>query len=249
MRGCLQLSLLAKLLCGAVPVLAVMVGADFLWPPEVALIWRQVMLFAVGVGGILVAERFVFGPGWLRVFSTLGFVRPHVRAIVVALAVSIPIWLFLPLFGLFSGAPVGLRTGWLMILIGIVLVNGIAEEIIHRAFIFGHLQREMRFAPAATVSAVIFAAQHLYLPFTVGLVPGAASIVLAALLAFPLAFLFAHGGRSIAAPAILHTSANAPMMLLVAPETAQAVILPYMGVVLLSVYSSFAFTKLLKKSR
>jgi membrane protease YdiL (CAAX protease family) len=244
-----QFSLLAKLLAGVVPIVAVMVAADFLWPPGSALIWRQLLLFSVGVGGTLVAEWFVFGPGWPRVFSTLVFVRPRARGIVVALAASVPMWLFLPLFGLLSGVPIALRTGWYMILIGVVLVNGIAEEIIHRAFIFGHLQREIAFAPAATRSAMIFAAQHLYLPFTIGLVPGAASVVLAALLAFPLAFLFARGGCSIAAPAVLHTSANAPIMLLVTPETAQAVILPHMAVVLLSVYSSFAFTKFLRESR
>ena len=60
-------------------------------------------------------------------------------------------------------------------------------------------------------------------------------------LAFPFAFLYERGGNSLGAPAILHTSSNAPMMLFVVPDAAGDVLLPHMAVVLASMYLSFAF--------
>ena len=127
------------------------------------------------------------------------------------------------------------------ILLGVVLVNGLAEEFIHRAFVFGNLRRERSFVAAAWISAAIFAAQHLYLMISLGAVAGGASVLLALLLAFPLAFIYERGGNSLAGPAILHTSSNAPMMLFVTPAVAAQVILPHMAVVLASIYLTFLF--------
>ena len=64
---------------------------------------------------------------------------------------------------------------------------------------------------------------------------GIAAIVLAALLAYPLAFAFERGGHSIAAPAVLHTSSNAPAIVLSLAGTFMAgALLPHMVVVLAS---------------
>ena len=121
------------------------------------------------------------------------------------------------------------------------MVNGIAEEIIHRAFIFGHLRRVSSFVRATAISALIFGLQHAYLIFTIGPLPGSVSVLLALGLAFPLALLYESGGNSIAGPAILHTSSNAPMMLFVQGDTVAEVILLHMAVVFVSMYASFAF--------
>src|SRR5262245_11230477 len=129
---------LLKLLIGAVPVIAVLVAAAFLTPPELPLLQRQILLFLWGVGGMPVAERVLFGADWRRAYMTLGFVSPRRRAVVVALLASVPMWLFLPLYGSVSGIAIVLNPDWLPILLGVILVNGLAEEVIHRAFIFGH---------------------------------------------------------------------------------------------------------------
>jgi membrane protease YdiL (CAAX protease family) len=233
--------MLSKLLIGSVPVIVILVAAAFVVPPGFPLLLRQVLLFVVGVGGTMVAERLLFGPGWTRIVTALGFVAPGARAATVAIVVSVPMWSFLPLYGRFTATPVALARDWLPILLGVILVNGLAEEAIHRAFIFGHLRETRSFRTSAAISAVIFAAQHVYLLFTIGAVAGLASVGLALALAFPLAFLYERGGNSLGAPAILHTSSNAPMMLLVTAEGATAAILPHMGVVLVSMYLSFAF--------
>jgi membrane protease YdiL (CAAX protease family) len=236
--------MLLKALAGAVPVIALLIAAAFVVPADFPLLPRQIILCAIGVGGIAIAEWLLFGPGWGRVVAAIGFVRPNARAIAVALLVSLPMWLFLPVYAALSGTPAGVRVEWLAILIGVILVNGIAEEVIHRAFVFGHLRRALAFVAAATISAAVFGAQHLYLLATMGVVPGIASVALAVLLAYPLALMFERGGNSIGAPAILHTSSNAPIMLFaLPPEMLTQVLLPHMAVVLVSIYLSFAFTR------
>ncbi len=239
--------MLGKVLAGSVPVIAILVAAAFLTPPDFPLLARQVLLCAVGVGGTMVAERILFGPGFGRVVRALGFVMPAGRAVAVALIVSLPMWLFLPAYGWATGTTIGLARDGLPILLGVVLVNGIAEEVIHRAFVFGHLRHEQAFARAALTSALLFAAQHVYLVFTIGALAGSASVVLALLLAFPFALLYERGGNSIAAPAILHTSSNAPVMLFMVDETGTSVLLPHMAVVLASMYLSFAFLPWLRR--
>jgi membrane protease YdiL (CAAX protease family) len=155
-------------------------------------------------------------------------------------------WAFLPSFAWTRVVTITLRPEWLYLLAGVVLVNGITEEVIHRGFVFGRLRRGRSFAAAATLSAMVFAAQHLYIMVTTGWTVGLASVMLAALLAYPLAFVFERGGNSIIAPAILHTSSNAPVVVLAMPEDIAAVALvPHMGVVLLSLYLVFAFHKVL----
>ena len=170
----------------------------------------------------------------------MGFVPARMPTLVVALLVSLPMWLFLPLFAWTKGIAVALRPDWLLLLVGVVLVNGITEEVIHRGFVFGHLRRERAFATAATLAAMLFAAQHLYLVVTMGWTVGLASVLLAALLAFPLAFVFERGGNSIGGPAILHTSSNAPVIILALPEDFIATALvPHMGVILVSLYMMY----------
>jgi len=233
--------MLLQLLIGSVPVIAILVSAAFVLPAGVPVLLRQVLLCVIGIGGIMVAERHLFGRGWRQIVAALGFVAPRLRAVCAALIVSLPMWLFLPMYVRLIDAPSSLNPGWLPILLGVILVNGMAEEVIHRAFIFGHLRETRPFRASATISAVIFGGQHLYLLLTIGTLAGMASVVLAVALAFPLAFLYERGGNSLCPPAILHTSSNAPMMLFVTPEAASDVLLPHMAVVLASMYLSFAF--------
>ena len=174
----------------------------------------------------------------------LGFV-PARRAIVIAvLLVSIPMWIFLPCFAWINGTGVIVRPDWLVLLIGVVLVNGITEEVIHRAFVFGHLRESRSFAAAATLSALVFAAQHLYLIVTMGWAVGLSSVLLAAFLAYPMAFVFERGGRSIAGSAILHTSTNSPAIILALPgELMATALVMHMGVILVSVYLVFLVSR------
>lgn len=201
---------------------------------------RQVLLCIWGVGAILVAERMLFSGTLKEALRAVGVVRARNSLLGVVLAASLPMWAFLPLFAWANGTSVDVRLDWLAVLFGVVLLNGVTEEVIHRGFVFGHLRHGRSFATAATVSAALFAAQHLYIIVTTGWTIGLASVVLAALIAYPMALVFERGGHSIAGPALLHTSSNAPAMILGLPEDAmRTALLAHMLVVITSQYLLF----------
>ncbi|MGB5560361.1 MAG: CPBP family glutamic-type intramembrane protease [Paracoccaceae bacterium] len=102
-------------------------------------------------------------------------------------------WLFLPFIALVRGEGTAARPDCPMLLAGVVLGNGVTEEVLHPAFIFGRARADWHFWPAAVFGAVIFAAQHLYLAITIGVISGLASVLLSLLLAFLLAWLFVLG--------------------------------------------------------
>ena len=167
----------------------------------------------------------------------------------MVLLASLPMWAFLPLFAWANRTAVDLRPEWLSLLLGVVLVNGVTEEVIHRGFVFGHLRRGRSFATAATISAILFAAQHLYIVVTTGWTIGLASVLLAALLAYPMASVFDRGGHSILGPAILHTSSNAPVIILRLPEDFMTkALLPHMGVIIVSLYLLLVVQQSLSRS-
>jgi membrane protease YdiL (CAAX protease family) len=228
------------ILVPAVIVIIPLVAAAWL-PPGFPLLLRQVLLCVWGVGAMLAAERLFFSRTLKEARVRLGGVRAGRSTLRVAVLASLPMWVFLPVFAWAKEIAVNLRPDFLSLFLGVLLVNGITEEVIHRGFVFGHLRRTRSFAAAATVSAALFAAQHLYIIVTTGWTIGLASVVLAALLAYPLAFVFERGGNSIVGPAILHTSSNAPVIVLALPEDVMAAALvPHMGVVLASLYALFS---------
>lgn len=235
---------MARISAAAIVVIAPMIGAAWLTPPSMPLLQRQILLSAWGVGATLFFQRRFFGGTVREAATAIGFADARLSALLVALLVSLPMWLFLPVLAWSKGVSLQLRAGWPLILAGVVMVNGIAEEVIHRGFVFGRLRAGRSFWQAAILSALIFAAQHLYLAATIGVTAGLASVVLAALLAFPLAYAFERGGNSIGAPAILHTSSNAPMMMLTASgDFMSGALLPHMTVVLASLYLVFVLLR------
>lgn len=234
---------LVKVYAAATVVIIPLIAAAWL-SPGFPMLLRQILLSAWGVGATLVAERLLFSRTWRQAWQTVGFIPARLPAVVVALLVSLPMWLFLPLLAWFKDTPLQLQPDWPALLLGVILVNGITEEVLHRGFVFGHLHQEHSFIRAALLSALLFAAQHLYLVFSIGWVAGLASVGLAALLALPLAYSYARGGNSLGGPALLHTSSNAPMIILALPPSFVAwVLVPYMGVVLVSIYLVFVLVR------
>jgi len=230
--------LLVRLLAAAVPVIAILVAAAFMLPADFPWLPRQLMLAAIGVGGIALAETAMFGTPAAALPGRLGFVATDRRMIVACIAASLPMWLFLPAVSAVTGSPLPVAPDWPLLVLGVILVNGLAEEVIHRAFFFGRLREHVSFVRAASLGALLFGTQHLYLVATLGAAGGLASVALALLLAYPLAHAFEAGGRSVIGPAILHTSSNAAF--LVFGDSANgALLLVHMLVVLVSIYTVF----------
>jgi membrane protease YdiL (CAAX protease family) len=229
----------------AILVIAPLIAAAW-FSAAVPYLIRQTVLCVWGVGATVALDRLLFGGTLLASVRTIGFAPARMSAVFVAIGVSLPMWFFLPAFAWLKGTSLQLRADWAALLLGVVLVNGITEEAIHRGFVFDLLRRGRSFIQAATLSALLFGAQHLYLVATIGWTAGLASVLLALLLAFPLAYCFERGGRSIAAPAILHTSSNAPVVIVTSSgDFLNTALLPHMGVVLMSLYGVFVFRRLL----
>lgn len=220
-------------------VITPLIAAAWL-PARFPYLLRQVLLLVWGIGAILVAERWLFAHPLTQALWGMGFAPVRTRVLALALVASVPMWMFLPLVAWTKGVALGLRPDWVVLLIGVGMVNGITEEVIHRGFVFGHLRRGRSFVAAATLSAAVFGTQHLYIIAMSGWSIGLASVLLAALLSYPMALVFERGGNSIIGPAVLHTSSNAPVMILAMPEDLMAsVLLPHMGVILVSLWSVF----------
>jgi membrane protease YdiL (CAAX protease family) len=217
-----------------------LIAATLLIPPGFPYLLERVLFCAWGVAATLAAHRLLFSQPLDKAVREVGFVRARTPMMIVVLLISLPMWLFVPLFAWTSGVRVALQPDWPVLLLGVVLLNGITEEVIHRGFVFGQVRRGHAFGAAAAISAIVFAAQHLYLILTAGWTVGAAAVLLAALVSFPLAFVFERGGNSIAGPAVLHTSSNAPIMILAMPDDFMpTVVLPHMAVVLVALYLAF----------
>jgi membrane protease YdiL (CAAX protease family) len=231
-------SLALRLLSASIPVIAILVAAAFILPADFPWLPRQLLLAAIGIGGIALAETAMFRTPAAELPRRLGFVAPNTRMVVACLAASLPMWLFLPVASAVTGTPLHVAPDWPLLVFGVVLVNGFAEEVIHRAFFFGRLREHTSFIKAASLSALLFGAQHLYLLATLGLAGGLASIALALLLAYPLSHAFKIGGRSIVGPAILHTSSNAAFLVFGASGNGP-LLLVHILVVLISIYTVF----------
>ena len=222
-------------------------------PAEFPYMLRQLTLCVWGIGAILFTERWIFAHTLAEALRAMGFAAMRTRVLALTLVASVPMWAFLPLTAWTKGVSPALRPDWFSLLAGVILLNGITEEVIHRGFVFRRLRRGRSFARAATLSAAVFAAQHLYIIVTSGWTIGLASVLLAALLSYPLALVFEQGGHSVAGPAVLHTSANAPVIILAMPEDLMSsVLVAHMGVILVSLWALFlapAFRDVLVQQR
>ena len=149
------------------------------------------------------------GEAW----RALGFRIAGSRGLVTAAAVVAAMLLYFPL-----AAPLPLREDWLTLLPGLFAQHGIAEETLFRGFLFHHLRARRSFSRAAFLSMLLFVAAHLYLFTYMEPAVALASTLLSAATAYPLAWLFELGRRTIWAPALLHTGIHAIKLVELPPQ-------------------------------
>jgi membrane protease YdiL (CAAX protease family) len=99
---------------------------------------------------------------------------------------------------------VELRSNWPAVLAGSLLFHGVAEELVWRGFVFGHLRHTATFRRAVVRTIPLIALTHVPIMVTTGVGVGALAVVSAAVTCLPLAMLWERGGRTIRAPALLH---------------------------------------------
>jgi membrane protease YdiL (CAAX protease family) len=122
----------------------------------------------------------------------------------MAAAVSIALLVVLGVYVTMSGARADWYAGWPWLIPGLFAQAGIAEETLFRGYLYRHLREGRTFWRAAVVATVPFTVVHLILFLTLPWPIALASVLLAAAVGFPLAYLFEAGGRTIWAPALVH---------------------------------------------
>ena len=105
-------------------------------PTENALLITAAVLIAA-----VVVEIGLFKQNWHFVFRDLGFGWPGWRAMGVALLIAVLQLAAYPLITWLTGYRWTLPPNWLWIMVGIFALHGVAEEVLYRAFLFGHLRQ------------------------------------------------------------------------------------------------------------
>ncbi|MCO6511754.1 MAG: CPBP family intramembrane metalloprotease [Aridibacter famidurans] len=158
----------------------------------------------VVVAAVFAASRWLLGEAYPEAIRSLGLGTPGYKSLIAASVISGLLLLVVPVYVYSKGAEISMYPGWLILLPGLFAQAGIAEEVLFRSYLFGHIRRGRSFGRAALIAGGPFVLVHLALfatmPWPIALV----SVLLATALLFPLARLYELGGGTIWAPAILH---------------------------------------------
>jgi membrane protease YdiL (CAAX protease family) len=159
----------------------------------------------------------------------LGLGRPRATGLLVAFGVACLLWMAAFLFVRARGLTTAFYPGWIALLPGLFAQAGIAEEVLFRGYLFGHLRAGRTFWRAASASMLPFVAVHLVLFVTMPWPIALASVLLAIVISFPLAHLFELGGDTIWAPALLHFVIQATVKVVVFSQGAESFALVWMA--------------------
>lgn len=163
----------------------------------------------------LIIRRVRFSTSWSSAWASLGLGAPHWRGVIVAAVACALMLSIIPAYASWRHSPVSLVPNFAWLALGIFAQAGIAEELVFRGFLYGHIRRRHSFWRAALLSAIPFAAAHLYL-FATLVWPIALSAVLVSIaLTFPLAHLYDLSGRSIWPGAVAHAVAQGALHLII----------------------------------
>jgi membrane protease YdiL (CAAX protease family) len=137
------------------------------------------------------------------------------RGVVTAMAVSLLLVSATAVWFAATGSTSRFQPNATWLALGILAQGGIAEELVFRGYLFGHLRRMRPFWRAALLSVAPFSIVHLTLFVTMDWPVALAALVLSIALSFPYARLYELSGGAIWAPALLHAVTQAAPKLLI----------------------------------
>ena len=181
------------------------------------------------VAATAAAERFLPGRQGGAALRHLGLEPPRAQGIIVAAAVTVLLLAAAAVFVRARELSPAFYPGWMSLLPGLFAQAGIAEEVLFRGYLFGHIRVGRTFWRAAGLSMLPFVAVHLVLFASMPWAIALASLLLAVVVSFPLAYLFELGGATIWAPALLHFVIQATVKVVVFPEGAESFALVWMA--------------------
>jgi membrane protease YdiL (CAAX protease family) len=211
----------ARFLIGFLVLWAVLALAS---APDPTARWGPVILVIV-VAAALGVFRVLDHLPLREAVRTLGFGRPRPRALVVSAVVSALVLLMWPVTALLSGVPIPLAADWPVGLVGVLAFHGLAEELVWRGYVFRRLDRGRSFWSAVGWSMPLIALTHVPIVLTAGPAIGGGAMLVAAVSSMPLSRLYAMGGGTLWAPALLHAAIDS-FKLVVVPAAALAVYPP-----------------------
>lgn len=159
----------------------------------------------------------------------LGLATPRATGLVVTLGVASLMLLFAFVFVSVMGMTARFYPGWIALAPGLFAQSGIAEEVLFRGYLFGHIRVGRTFWRAACLSMLPFVAVHLVLFTTMPWPIALASVLLSMIISFPLAHLYELGGHTIWGPALLHFVIQGTVKVLVVAERPELFALAWMA--------------------
>jgi membrane protease YdiL (CAAX protease family) len=186
---------------------------------------------------------------FLASFRAIGFGIPSWRTFGIATVLSFLMVAFIPIYATATNADIHLQDNWLWILLGIIAGVGITEETLFRGYVFNYLREERPFWRAATISMIFFGAMHLLLLFWLPIPVAIAAILLAVISAYPTAYLFENGNKTIWPSAVLHSAALGTSLFVIPTEITTSFSILWIGVVLIFLFLVFVAGKLFQINR
>ena len=230
-------SLLAFIILFALFYGMVLLTASFDWT------WSRILVGAITVSGVTITWSLLRKTPLTESFWQVGFGIPNWRVIGIVFVISALMLSFFPIYSSLANVDLPLQNNWPWILIGIIAGVGIAEETLYRGFVFNFLRKEHTFWKAATISMILFGAMHLLLLLWLPLPIAIAAIILAIIAAYPSAYLFETGNRTIWPSAILHTTALATNLFIIPSDLMVSFSLVWIGVVVIDLLLVFVAGK------
>ncbi|MCL4248009.1 MAG: CPBP family intramembrane metalloprotease [Anaerolineae bacterium] len=175
---------------------------------------------AVIVASVLL-EMGLYKKNLSQALSDIGLTRFSWAGIRSAAIYMLPLLVFFPLFALLTNTPLATQPNWQWRLMNVLFINGIAEEVMMRGFVFRHLREGRSFWRAAALSTAYFAAYHLVLIFTAGPLIGMIAVVIAIPAGFLTAYVYERGSNTVWGSALFHMLYNGPAFVFAVPSDVQ----------------------------
>jgi membrane protease YdiL (CAAX protease family) len=189
-------------------------------------------------------EKLIFKQTVPDALRSLGLGRPNPRTMLITLFIGVMLLAFYPAFSLATGAKLTLHDHWIGMSLGLFAQAGVAEEILFRGYLFGHLRRGRTFWHAALLSLLPFVAVHVLLFTSLDWTIALTSILLAVAATFPFCYLYDLNRHTIWASALIHWIIQGAIKLVIIPDNfSLPIALGWMAMCATIPYIIFVFRK------